>query len=141
MTKQLAGTEAEFDAVLDIIIRHREKALNNVNVENLLTNWEIGAFISRRLAQAAWGSAAIDGLVDHIRRHDPMAKGYGRRNLYNMVAVYDSFSSNEFMELLRRWGNCAASGCTNVSLCRGCPARGWTNHSACLVPDDVHQSG
>jgi len=38
------------------------------------------------------------------RRCDRVAdyQGYGRRNLYNMVAVYDAFSSNEFVELLQR---------------------------------------
>ena len=104
MKRQSLGSETEFQAVFDIIARHRARALNNVNVENLLTNWEIGAFVSRRLANSAWGSAAVDGLVDYIHSHEPTAKGYGRRNLYNMVAVYDAFSSDEFVELLQRSG-------------------------------------
>ena len=98
----MAGSETEFAEILGIIVRHRTKALANVNAENLLTNWEIGAFISQRLANASWGSATIDGLVDYIQAHDPTAKGYGRRNLYNMAAVYEAFTLLEFSDLLDR---------------------------------------
>ena len=98
----MAASETEFAEILGIIVCHRTKALANVNAENLLTNWEIGAFISQRLANASWGSATIDGLVDYIHAHDPTAKGYGRRNLYNMAAVYEAFTSPEFSDLLDR---------------------------------------
>lgn len=104
MKQQSIGSEGEYKTVFDIIVRHRARALNNVNIENLLTNWEIGAFISHRLANSAWGSAAVDGLVDYIHNREPLSKGYGRRNLYNMVAVYEAFSSDEFGELLQRSG-------------------------------------
>lgn len=99
MTK---GSEQEYAQVLDIIVRRRIRALNDVNAQNLLTNWEVGAFVSWRLANATWGSAAVDGLVDYIHTHDPKAKGYGRSTLYNMVAVYEAFSSDEFKALLQR---------------------------------------
>jgi len=105
MKREMKGSEKEYESVLRIIVQHREKALNNVNVENLLTNWEIGAFISRRLAEAVWGSAAVDELVDYIHRHDPTAKGYGRSNLYSMVAVYEAFSSADFQTLLARYAS------------------------------------
>ncbi len=100
--KKTKGSEQEYAQVLDIIVRRRIRALNDVNVQNLLTNWEIGAFVSWRLANATWGSAAVDGLVDYIHTHDPKAKGYGRSTLYNMVAVYEAFSSDEFKALLQR---------------------------------------
>lgn len=97
-------TNGEFAAVFDIILRHRVRAVMEVNAQNLLANWEIGAFISHRLQAAVWGSATINELVDYIHCHDPKAKGYGRRNLYNMVAVYEAFSSSQFQELLSKAG-------------------------------------
>jgi len=102
MKSEMKGSEKEYASVLRIIVQRRAKALSNVNAQNLLTNWEIGAFISRRLANSAWGSAAVDGLVDYIHSHDPTAKGYGRSNLYSMVAVYEAFSSADFLTLLAR---------------------------------------
>ena len=41
--------EKDFSAVLDIITTHRSRALMSVNVESLLTYWEIGAFLSPRI--------------------------------------------------------------------------------------------
>lgn len=102
MKNMTKGSEQEYAQVLDIIVRRRIRALNDVNAQNLLTNWEVGAFVSWRLANATWGSAAVDGLVDYIHTHDPKAKGYGRSTLYNMVAVYEAFSSDEFKALLQR---------------------------------------
>ena len=40
----VAADEKDFSAVLMIITTHRSRALMSVNVENLLTYWEIGAF-------------------------------------------------------------------------------------------------
>ena len=37
----------EFQQIQVIISLHRSKALQTVNNENLLTAWEIGAFVSR----------------------------------------------------------------------------------------------
>ena len=42
----VAADEKDFAAVLDIITTHRSRALMSVNVESLLTYWEIGAFLS-----------------------------------------------------------------------------------------------
>lgn len=119
MKNTTKGSEQEYAQVLDIIVRRRVRALNDVNVQNLLTNWEIGAFVSWRLANATWGSAAVDGLVDYIHAHDPTAKGYGRSTLYNMVAVYEAFSSDEFQALLQRSGKivqpeAAQINCTEI---------------------------
>ena len=41
--------EKDFSVVLDIITTHRTRALMSVNVESLLTYWEIGAFLSPRI--------------------------------------------------------------------------------------------
>ena len=97
-------TDGEFAAVFDIIVRHRAHALSDINIQSLLANWEISAFISQRLQTSAWGSATVDELVDYIHCHDPKARGYGRRNLYDMVAVYEAFSSSQFQELLAKSG-------------------------------------
>ena len=40
---KIVSDEKDFSAVLDIITTHRSRALMSVNVESLLTYWEIGA--------------------------------------------------------------------------------------------------
>lgn len=76
-----SGTDSEFAAVFDIIVRHRARALSDINVQNLLANWEIGAYISQRLQTAVWGSATVDELVDYIHCHDPKARGLWKAKL------------------------------------------------------------
>ena len=95
----------DFGRVLNIINAHRAKALVSVNVEHLLTNWEIGGYLSAKIKHEGWGKSTIDNLVDYIHTHAPSERGYGRRSLYNMVAVYEEFTSSDFAALVARYGN------------------------------------
>lgn len=94
----------QFAEVLSIIRTHRAGALASVNIEHLLSRWEIGGYLSAKIKRDGWGQATIDSLVDYIHANAPEERGYGRRNLYNMVAVYEAFTSPDFMELVGRYG-------------------------------------
>lgn len=103
--KSVTVSSDEFGAVLEIINAHRAKALVSVNVEHLLTNWEIGGYLSAKIKHEGWGKSTIDNLVDYIHTHAPSERGYGRSNLYSMVAVYDEFTSSDFTALVARYGS------------------------------------
>ena len=92
----------EFQQVQGIINLHRSRALQTVNNENLLTAWQIGAFVSARLKNSAWGSKTVMQLSEYLRTQDPSLRGYSRRNIYNMVLLYDTYSSGEFAEYTER---------------------------------------
>ena len=96
--------EKSFGEILGIIRAHRAGALISVNVEHLLSRWEIGGYLSEKIKRDGWGQATIDRLVDYIHAHAPEERGYGRRNLYNMVAVYEAFTAPDFVELVERYG-------------------------------------
>ena len=88
----------EFQHVQGIISSHRSRASQAVNSENLLAAWEVGAFVSARLKNAAWGSKTVMQLSEYLRAQDPALRGYGRSNIYNMVLLYDTYSSAQFIE-------------------------------------------
>ena len=88
----------EFQQVQGIISLHRSKALQTVNNENLLAAWEIGSFVSARLKNSTWGSKTVMQLSEYLRAQDPTLRGYSRRNIYNMVALYEAYSSLQFVE-------------------------------------------
>ena len=88
----------EFQQVQGIISLRRTRALQAVNNENLLVAWEVGAFVSARLKNAAWGSKTVTQLSEYLRAQDPTLKGYSRSNIYNMVLLYDTYSSLQFVE-------------------------------------------
>ena len=100
--QKVAEGEKDFAAVLEIITTHRSRALMCVNVESLLTYWEIGAFLSPRIHSGSWSRAIVGKLAEYIKRNQPELRGYGKSNLYNMARVYDVFSSSVFLDLIQR---------------------------------------
>jgi len=88
----------EFQHVHEIISTHRSRALQTVNNENLLSAWEVGAFVSERLKNSAWGSKTVTQLSEYLRSQDPTLRGYSRSNIYNMVSFYEAYSNVQFIE-------------------------------------------
>lgn len=91
--------EKQFDYILSIIEQHRLSAVAYVNTEVLLTNWTIGEYISHQLQSANWGAKVVSDLADYIKRHNPQLRGYSKRNLYNMVKFYETYSQEQFITL------------------------------------------
>jgi predicted nuclease of restriction endonuclease-like (RecB) superfamily len=92
----------EFQQVHGIISLHRSRALQTVNNENLLAAWEVGAYVSARLKNSVWGSKTVMQLSEYLRSQDPTLRGFRRSNIYNMVSLYDTYSSTEFQQLADR---------------------------------------
>ncbi|MCL2416518.1 MAG: PDDEXK nuclease domain-containing protein [Bacteroidales bacterium] len=88
----------DFRQIHEIISFRRSRALLTVNHENLLSAWEVGAFVSERLQNSAWGSKTVMQLSEYLRTQDPTLRGYSRRNIYNMVLLYDTYSSLQFAQ-------------------------------------------
>ena len=103
--QKVAEDEKDFAAVLEIITTHRSRALMSVNVESLLTYWEIGAFLSPRIHSGSWSRAIVGKLAEYIKRNQPELRGYGKSNLYNMALVYDTFSSDAFVSILDKYSS------------------------------------
>ena len=95
--------ENDFSSVFEIVSRRRNRALMAVNVESLMTYWEIGAFLSPRIHAGSWDSAIVGRLADYLKRLDPTLRGYGKSNLYSMALVYDAFSADDFLALVERY--------------------------------------
>lgn len=92
--------ETHFEQVHSIIHLHRSRALQVVNNESLLICWNVGQYVSEKLKTSDWGSKVVTQLSEYLRTKDPGLKGYSRRNIYNMVSFFESYSSPQFMQLL-----------------------------------------
>ena len=91
--------EKQFEYINTLIEQHRSSAINKVNTEALLTNWEVGQYISQQLNSAHWGAKVVSDLADYLKRMNPKRRGYSKRNLYNMVKFYDLYSVKDFARL------------------------------------------
>ena len=93
----LTQLEKQFEYVNSLIEQHRSSAIAKVNMEALQTNWEVGQYISQQLKSAHWGAKVVSDLADYLKRMNTRRKGYGKRNLYNMVGFYETYSSESFL--------------------------------------------
>lgn len=92
--------EKQFEYVNSIIEQHRSSAITKVNMEALLTNWEIGQYISMQLKSSVWGAKVVSDLADYLKRQNPKRRGFGKRHLYNMVKFYETYSRKEFANII-----------------------------------------
>ena len=94
--------EQEFAYVDSIINAHTNSAIAKVNAEALQTYWEVGQFVSERLHSSRWGEHTVDELAAYLRRVNPKRRGYGKRSLYNMVKIYDTYSPSVFADTIEQ---------------------------------------
>ena len=104
---ELAGMDMtrQFDEIVDIILSHRSRASRAVNNELLMTSWQVGSYVSKKLKSEEWGSKVVTQLSEYIRAKRPDLKGYSRSSIYNMVMFYDEYSSEEFINTVRHFLN------------------------------------
>ena len=91
--------EKEFQQISEFIDKSRNAAVGFMNYAAVATYWAVGAFVSSRLKSAAWGSKTVVELGDYLKTRNPKLKGFGRRQIYNMVEFYETYSSAEFRRL------------------------------------------
>ena len=104
---ELAGMDMtrQFGEIVDIILSHRSRASRAVNNELLMTSWQVGSYVSKKLKSEEWGSKVVTQLSEYIRAKRPDLKGYSRSSIYNMVMFYDEYSSEEFINTVRHFLN------------------------------------
>ncbi len=92
--------EKQFSELLSMINYHRSRASKAVNEQQLLTAWNVGAYVSNKLKTEEWGSKVVTQFVEYMKVHAPDQKGFRRSNIYNMVMFYDEYSASSFLSTL-----------------------------------------
>jgi predicted nuclease of restriction endonuclease-like (RecB) superfamily len=90
-----SSVEGAFDEVVSLIQTARQRAYQAVNTELVSLYWQIGQYISRKLAAAEWGEGVVDHLARHLARTLPGLRGFTRRNLFRMRQVFDTYARDE----------------------------------------------
>jgi len=95
--------EQQFSELLSHIQNQRAATSRMVNEKVLQTAWNVGGYVSNKLKSQEWGSKVVTQFSEYVRTHDPMLKGFGRSNIYNMVKLYEEYSSSEFLNALKHF--------------------------------------
>ncbi len=80
-----------FDEVLALIDAARRRAYQAINTELVSLYWQLGEYISGKIASAEWGEGVVDELAAAIARRYPGMRGYTRSNLFRMRQFYEAY--------------------------------------------------
>ena len=89
--------ENQFSEIILLIKYSRANAIKSVNTELINLYWNVGAFITKQLANSNWGEKTVDELADFIQKNHPELKGFNRRGLYRMKQFYEAYSTTELI--------------------------------------------
>ena len=90
--------ENDFAQIVQIIEQNRSQAIQVINHASVLTAWQVGAYVSDKIKNAAWGAKVVQQLAEYIHTQNPTLKGWSKVSIYRMVKFYETYSSIEFIE-------------------------------------------
>ena len=100
--------EKQFTEIQQLINRAKAKAFNAVNTELISLYWEIGKYISNKIANQEWGKGIVKNLSDYLNKIEPDLKGFSSQNLWRMKQFYEAYHTNPKLSPLVReisWTN------------------------------------
>ncbi len=92
----------EFGEIVQLIEAARQKSYQAVNTLLIELYWQVGAYISQKMASAEWGDGVVTQLAAYIARVQPNLKGFTRPNLFRMRQFYDTYRDDPIVSALLR---------------------------------------
>lgn len=99
---QSVGRSEDFDEIVRLIEAARERAFQAVNTSLIDMYWQVGAYISNKIASAQWGDGVVDQLARHLAQTQPTLKGFTRPNLFRMRQFYEAYRGDQKVSALLR---------------------------------------
>ena len=92
----------DFSAILSIIEAARERAYQAVNRELIDMYWEVGKYISEKVAAESWGKSIVKEFSEFIQSNYIGIKGFSPQNIWRMKQFYETYKDNEKLSPLVR---------------------------------------
>lgn len=94
--------DTAFSEVLDLIQSAKQRAYQAVNTELVSLYWQVGAYISKKIASTEWGDGVVAQLAIYLTKIQPGLKGFTRPNLFRMRQFYETYHANSIVSSLLR---------------------------------------
>jgi predicted nuclease of restriction endonuclease-like (RecB) superfamily len=94
--------ESSFSEVVDLIRAARQRAYQAVDAELVGLYWQVGGYISGKLAAAEWGEGIVASLARHLARTEPGLRGFSAQNLWRMRQLHDTYAGDKKLSSLVR---------------------------------------
>lgn len=92
--------QSDFNEITQLIQAARQRAVQAVNTALIELYWQVGQFISRKIAQAEWGDGVVAQLAEHLARTQPGLRGFTSRNLFRMRQFYEAYRDEKLVTAL-----------------------------------------
>lgn len=90
----IALGDDRFAEIIALIEAARGRVFQAVNAALVEHYWQLGEYISRKLATAEWGDGVVEELAADLARRFPGVRGYTRPNLFRMRQFYEAYRAN-----------------------------------------------
>jgi predicted nuclease of restriction endonuclease-like (RecB) superfamily len=87
--------DERFAEIIALIEAARRRVFQTVNAELVEHYWQIGEYLSRKLATAEWGDGVVEELAAALARRYPGVRGYTRRNLFRMRQFFEAYRGHK----------------------------------------------
>ncbi len=94
--------DLRFVEIIALIESARARAYQAVNTVLVAHYWELGEYISRKIANAEWGNGVVEELAADLARRFPGVRGYTRPNLFRMRQFYEAYRAKRKVSALLR---------------------------------------
>ena len=101
-TTRAPVAEPAFAEVAGLIAAARQRALRTVNTVLIDLYWQVGEYISRKVAAEAWGKSVIQELADYLQRAEPDLRGFSASNLWRMRQFFETYRETPILAALLR---------------------------------------
>lgn len=89
------AVQDDFSEIVQLIEIARQKSYQAVNTALIELYWQVGAYISDKIAAAQWGDSVVKQLADYLALTQPNLKGFTRSNLFRMRQFYEIYQQDE----------------------------------------------
>jgi predicted nuclease of restriction endonuclease-like (RecB) superfamily len=108
LKKSALPIQQDFEMVLHIIEKAREKAFSAVNYELISMYREIGKFVSEKVKSNSRGKSVVEEFSQYVQSKCLGIKGFSAQNIRRMKQFYETYEGNEKLSTLSReisWSN------------------------------------
>lgn len=104
----LIDRKTQFNDIIRLIKESRNSTMKVVNKALIELYWNVGQYISDKLASSVWGDSVVKELADYLCKTEPTLKGFSDKNLWRMKQFYETYRDYPKISALLReisWTN------------------------------------
>jgi predicted nuclease of restriction endonuclease-like (RecB) superfamily len=80
-----------FPPVLQLIQQAKLRVLSTANQQLLELYWQIGEYLSLKVAEHGWGQGTVRELANWLAEREPNLRGFSAQNLWRMRQFYEAY--------------------------------------------------